>query len=184
MNIYDLIKERRTVRKFTRAEIPKEFLVKFIQYARYSPSGMNAQPVRYIIVQGEKADKVFPHTHWAGLLKGAYSPSFAERPSAYILYLVPTGKKPQHDIGAIAQSMGLMAQAEGLGTCWMGAIDRKEISEICDVPEGYEIDTLMAFGHPAELPLLCDAVDGDTKYFLDEEDLFFVPKLSVDDVIF
>ena len=183
-DIYELIKSRRTIRKFERRDIPRELLVKFIEYARFSPSGTNNQPVRYMIIDGELADKVFPLTRWAGLLKGAHSPSFDERPSAYILYLVPAGKKPQHDIGAIAQSMGLMAQNEGIGTCWMGAIERPEIAAVCNVPDGYEIDTLLSLGYPAESPAACEAKDGDTKYFLDENGVLNVPKLKAEDIIF
>ncbi len=141
------------------------------------------QPVRYMIVQGEKADKVFPHTHWAGHLKGAHSPSFEERPDAFIMFLVPNGKQPKHDIGAIAQSIGIMAQSEGIGTCWMGAIDRKEIAGICGVPEGYEIDTLLSLGYPGESPVTCAAKDGDTNYFLDEDGRLNVPKLGIDELI-
>ena len=184
MNIYDLIKSRRTIRKFARREIPRETLVKFIEYARFSPSAMNSQPVRYMIVQGGKADKVFPHTYWALNLKGRHSPSFDERPCAYILFLAPAGKQPKHDIGAIAQSIGLMAQSCGIGTCWMGSIDRAEIADICDVPEGYEIDTLLSLGYPAESPKTCGVKDGDTKYFLDEEGVLNVPKHDTKDLIF
>lgn len=184
MNIYDLIKSRRTIRKFTREEIPYDLLVKFIEHARFSPSAMNAQPVRYKIVQGEKADEVFPHTYWALNLKGKHSPAFDERPCAYILFLVPAGKQPKHDIGAIAQSIGLMAFSCGIGTCWMGSIDRDDIAEICGVPEGYEIDTLLSLGYPAETPKTCNVKEGDTKYFLDEDGVLNVPKHSADDLIF
>ena len=79
MDIYELIKTRRTIRKYIRKDIPHDLLVKFIEYARFSPSGMNAQPVRYLLVEGERADQVFTHTHYAGHLKGAHSPSFDER---------------------------------------------------------------------------------------------------------
>jgi nitroreductase len=79
--------------------------------------------------------------------------------------------------------MGLMAHSEGLGSCWMGAIDRSKISAICAVPDEYEIDTLLALGYPAESPQTVDAVDGDTKYFLDDGGKLNVPKLDVDDLI-
>jgi len=184
LDIYELIKSRRTIRKFSREKIPHDLLVKFIEHARFSPSAMNAQPVRYMIITGDKADKVFPHTHWAGHLKGAHSPSVDERPAGYILFLVPKGAKPKHDVGAIAQSIGLMAESEGIGTCWMGAIDRSEISSICDVPDNCEIDTLLALGYPAESPVTVEAIGGDTKYFLDDDGVLNVPKVGVDEVIF
>ena len=186
MDIYEAFKTRRSIRKFSRERVSVELLKKFIDYARFSPSARNEQPVRYMIVSGEKADKVFTFTHWAGYLKGAHSPSFDERPDAYILFLVPKGlsKPPKSDIGAIAQSIGILAHSEGLGSCWMGAIDRAEIVKICSVPDDYEIDTLLSLGYPAESPKTVPVIDGDVRYFLDSDGVLNVPKFGLDEILF
>jgi hypothetical protein len=65
----------------------------------------------------------------------------------------------------------------------MGSIDRMDIAEICSVPEGYEVDTLLSLGYPDEAPLTCGIKDGDTKYFLDEKGVLNVPKHDIKDLI-
>ncbi len=183
MDVFDLVKSRRTIRKYKRETVSRDLIIKFIDAARFSPSVRNQQPVRYMIVEGEKADSIFPYTHWLASLKGAHSPSFEERPPVYILFLVPQGQSPKYDVGAIAQSIGLMAFAEGLGTCWMASLDRGEISSVCDVPPEYEIDTLLALGYPAELPVACVAEGGHTTYFLADDDVLHVPKVGIEELI-
>ena len=185
MNIYEIMKNRRTIRKFTRKSIDHDLLLKFIDHARLSPSGMNSQTIRYMIIDDESiANKVFPHTRWAGYLKGAHSPTFDERPAAYILLLTPQEYAySKHDVGAVAQSIQLMAWYEGIGSCWMGAIDREEIAKICNVPKEYKIDTLLSLGYPAEEPISIEIQGDDVKYFEDETGRLNVPKYSLDDII-
>jgi nitroreductase len=131
MDIYELMKTRRTIRKFTRKSIPHELLVKFVDHARFAPSGRNGQPVRYMIIDDtETCDKVFPNTHWAGYIKDDTYGKWDERPTAYILMLLPKSSNNKHDVGAVAQSLQLMAHNEGIGSCWMGAIDRAKIAKI------------------------------------------------------
>lgn len=185
MDIYELIKTRRTIRKFTRKPIPHDLLVKFIDHARFTPSGVNRQPVRYMIVDDvETCDKVFPHTHWAGLIKDGSYGKFEYRPTAYILMLLPEGNNKKLDVGAVAQSIQLMAHNEGIGCCWMGAIERDEIAMLCNVPNGYVIDTLISLGYPAEKPLAVDMTSDDTSYFKDIDGRLNVPKLGLDEVLF
>ena len=145
MNVYELMESRRTIRKFEQREIPHELLVKFVEYARLAPTGYNSQPIKFAIIEGDMAAEVFPHTHWAGALKGKGSPTVDEKPMAFILILVDknvTKNIPEHDTGAAAQSIQLMAKSEGIGACWMGSIDRAKILETCNVPDDYMLDTL------------------------------------------
>lgn len=186
MNIYQLQKSRRTIRKFQDKRIDEDVLIKFVEYARLSPSGSNTQPVKYMIINdNERGDKIFPNTHWAGYLKGAGTPSFDERPRAYILLLVDTTIKEgcQHDIGAAAQTIQLMAHNEGIGCCWIGSINRDEVVQICNIEGHLKIDTLIALGYPAESPVSEDVKDGDIKYYKDETGRLHVPKRRIDEVL-
>ena len=186
MNIYELQKQRRSIRKFTDKSVDCELLKKFVSYARLSASAMNMQPLRYYIAcDGSITDLIFPHVRWAGYLKGAHSPSFDERPSAYILFLYDKNlsSAPRWDIGAASHAIQLMAQYEGLGTCWMGAIDRNEIIDICNIPGNYSLDSLLAIGYPAESPVTEQVKEGDIKYYLDDDKVLHVPKLSVEEII-
>jgi len=186
MDIYELQEKRRSIRKFTDQPVDYELLKKFVSYARLSASAKNLQPIRYYIACGGKiADDIFQHVSWAGYLKGAHSPSFEQRPRAYIMFLYDKdiAAAPRWDIGASSHAIQLMAQYEGLGTCWMGAINRSKITELCKISDAYTLDSLLAIGYPGESPVTESVDDGDIKYYLDDEKVLHVPKLSIDDII-
>jgi nitroreductase len=137
-----------------------------------------------IIDDVETCDKVFPHTHWAGLIKDGSYGNFEDRPTAYILMLLPEGSNSKLDVGAVAQSIQLMAHSEGVGCCWMGAIDRNEIAKLCSVPDGYVIDTLISLGYPSEKSVAVEMSGDDTSYFKDSDGWLNVPKLGLNKVLF
>ena len=186
MDIYQLQHSRRTIRKFQDKAIDYKILEKFVDYSRLSSSAMNLQPIRYYIAhEGKIAEQIFKHTRWAGFLKGSHSPSFDERPRAYILFLYDSeiSKSPRGDIGAASHAIQLMALNEGIGSCWMGAIDRDEILKICNIDKRFSLDSLLSLGYPAENPVAEVVADGNTKYYLDENNILHVPKLSLQDVL-
>jgi nitroreductase len=79
---YEKIKRRRTIRKFLKKAVPKETLLKCVDAARLSPSGVNFQPLRYVIVDDQKLlKKVFGTLSWAVYLPDYY-PSEEEMPQA------------------------------------------------------------------------------------------------------
>ena len=51
MEIFDIIKRRRTIRSFKQEPIEKEKLNIMIEGTRLTPSGGNLQPVKYIVVK-------------------------------------------------------------------------------------------------------------------------------------
>ncbi len=48
--------------------------------------------------------------------------------------------------------MMLQAAALGLGTCWIGGLDRKAIGDVLKLPEGLEMVGLLTLGFPDETP--------------------------------
>jgi Fe-S-cluster-containing hydrogenase component 2 len=52
-----LLKSRRSVRNFLDKPVQKETIQSIIEVARYSPSGINAQPVRWLVVQDKQNTK-------------------------------------------------------------------------------------------------------------------------------
>jgi nitroreductase len=56
------------------------------------------------------------------------------------------------DIGLAGGQMMLQAHALGLGTCWLGGLDRKAIADVLRVPEGVEVIGILTLGYPAEEP--------------------------------
>jgi hypothetical protein len=51
-----------------------------------------------------------------------------------------------------ALQMMLQAKALGLGTCWVGGLNRAAIAGLLRIPESFEVVCLLTVGYPAEVP--------------------------------
>jgi len=184
--IYEKIVERRTIRKFTQDSVPKEVLVKCIDAARLSPSAMNRQPLKYVIVNDEELlAEVFGTTSWAGYLPD-YEPSEDEMPRAYVIVLLDREirKNQGNDAGIAVMSMSIVAYEEGLGSCILGAIDRPKLKIILNIPDRFEIVLAVAFGYRGESqPIVEEVKNGETKYWLDINGVLHVPKRKLEDLV-
>jgi nitroreductase len=186
MGIYDIIAARRTIRKFTQGRIGRDTLERLVDAARLAPSANNLQPLKYAIVDDEaKVASVFAAVHWAGYIAPAGDPAESERPTAFIVILVDTDitkGDPGLDIGAAAENLMLSASELGIGSCWMGAIDREKIRTILALPDRFVISTVVALGYSAESPVVEDE-KGSIKYYKDGTGTLHVPKRKLRDVI-
>lgn len=179
-SVYETIKSRRTVRMYLQKAVPEEVLLKCVDAARFSPCGCNIQPLRYVIVNDQKLlTKVFNTLSWAVYLP-EYEPTEKEMPSAYVVILLDkNGRTPIHDASIASMSISLVAHDVGLGSCILASIDREKLKSILNVPEDLDVALVVALGYPAENPIIESVVDGDTKYWLDEDGVLHVPKRSL-----
>jgi len=53
-NLLELVKKRRSTRKFKPEPIPDDYIDKIIEVARWSPSGANSQPWEFIIIKKQE----------------------------------------------------------------------------------------------------------------------------------
>jgi len=184
----DLIRKNRSYRRFHQdVPVNLETLRALVNLARLSASGSNLQPLKYILsCEPETNARIFPHTRWAGYLKGWSGPAEGERPAAYIVILGDTEIRKSFgcDHGIAAQSIMLGATERGLGGCMIGSIDRSELRQVLDIPDHCEILLILALGKPKETVVL-EAVgpDGDTKYYRDTDGVHHVPKRSLDELV-
>ena len=186
MDCFKSILGRRSIRKFQRKEVTEEILKKLVGYGAMAASGMNVQPIKYFIAAtDEKASEIFPFTRWAGYLKGKGSPSFDERPAAFILVVNDNNLRKsgyELDAGAAVQNILVAAHSMGLGTCWLGAIDYEKISAIAGINDDFKLISAIAVGYPAQISL-AEPAEGDIKYYLDDEEVLHVPKRGLDEII-
>jgi len=183
--IYEKIAKRRTIRKYTKEPVPNDVLLKCVDAARLSPSGMNRQPLKYIIVNDDKLlAEVFGTTSWAGYLPN-YGPTEEEMPRAYIIVLLDKEirQNPGHDAGIAVMSISMVAYEEGLGSCILGAIDRPKLKKILNIPDSLDVILAVALGHPAENPIVDKVKNGDIKYWLDNSNVLHVPKRELKDIV-
>ncbi len=184
--VYEAILRRRTIRKFKQQPITGDVLHKLVNAARLAPSASNMQPLKYIVVDDtQSVADVFGCVKWAGYIAPAGNPAPDERPVAFIVILADTSIRQsgyELDIGAAAQNIMLAAEEEGIGTCWMGAIDRERIKSILKLPDEYIINTVIALGYKGEEPVSEDE-NGSIRYYKDASGILHVPKRRLKDII-
>ncbi len=185
MEFCELLKKRRTVRRFKQVQVFDKDIRYILEAARLASCGGNVQKLRYIVVQDKQLVKdVFENTAWAGLVSPKRSPELGKNaPLTFIAITAPrdTGGVIQANAGAAVQSMELAAVDAGLGACWIGAYKKENVEKILELPEHEEILYLLAVGYPDEDPVHEDIdLDESMKYYLDDEDVLHVPKFKID----
>jgi nitroreductase len=186
LSVYELIVRRRTIRRFKQEELSEKLLKKLVNAGRLAPSGANLQPLEFIIVnKTELADQVFPALKWAGYIAPAGNPPEGKQPMAYIIILVNSEIRSQGgevDAAAAIENMILTALEDGIGSCWLGAINRDQLRKIFNIPQKYRVDSVLALGYPDESPVVEEAADS-IKYWKDENAILHVPKRKLSDIV-
>lgn len=77
MELKDVIERRRSIRSFKPTEVPEECIVELLESARLAPSGSNAQPWRFKVVEDVKTK--------IKLQKAAYNQKFVGEAPAVIV---------------------------------------------------------------------------------------------------
>jgi nitroreductase len=184
----DLVRRNRSYRRFHQdVPVDLETLRSLVNLAQLSASSNNLQPLKYILsCEPEMNACIFPHTGWAGYLKGWPGPAGGERPAAYIVILGDTEIRESFgcDHGIAAQSIMLGATERGLGGCMIGSIDKRGLRQVLNIPDRYEILLILALGKPKERVVLEEVgPDGSIKYYRDAKNVHHVPKRSLDELI-
>ncbi|PLX43262.1 MAG: nitroreductase [Deltaproteobacteria bacterium] len=186
MDLFKLVESSRSFRRFDESvPISKMDMVDLVKLARICPSAANQQPMKYFISdEAELNGKIFETLAWASYLRDWPGPAEGERPTGYIVICADTSitKSWWCDDGIVAQTMLLGATEKGFGGCMIGAIKHKELHELLNFPDKYEIRLVLALGKPAEVVKL-ESADGSIRYWRDGDDVHHVPKRPLDEVL-
>lgn len=184
--VYNFILKRRSIRKFKQDAVLLRILKKLVNAARLAPSGANLQPLEFIVINDKKTrGRIFETLAWAGYISPEGTPGEHERPTAYILVLVNTRIRKENyqwDAGAAMENMILAALEQGLGSCWIGSINKSSLSGILKIPPHFIIDSIMALGYPEENPKI-EKLKNDCKYWKDSLGRLHVPKRNLSAII-
>ncbi|HYQ57846.1 MAG TPA: nitroreductase family protein [Draconibacterium sp.] len=185
--IKELIKRNRSYRRFDESvKITAEQIVKWIELARLSASGRNAQPLKYAFVTNrEMCSKIFPCLAWAGYLTDWKGPDEDERPVAYVVVVKDREITENHycDDGIAMQSILLGAVEDGFGGCMIGSVNKAKIAKLLGLPDQHEVLWIIALGKPAEQVVIDEAENGNIKYWRDKNGVHHVPKRSIGEIV-
>ncbi len=167
-SVLENIKKRRSIRKYKDTQIEKEKIEAIIEAGLFAPSGHNAQPWHFTILQNKEIiDDISTETK--KMLLDSETPLFrrmAKNERFHILYDAPTvivvsGKKEgsysmEADLGAATQNMLLAAESLGVSTCWIGLVvayfsdeNKEERKKALGIPEDYEVQYAVTLGYSA-----------------------------------
>ena len=144
-----LIKTRRSIRKFTGQPVADEMVEQIIEAGIWAPSGLNNQPWKVAVIREPTAKNTIASlTRYSAIIQGA--------PVLLALFLDTSASydrtKDVQAMGAFIQNMLLAIHAQGLGGVWLGEIlkNKEMVSGIVNAPDAFELMAVIALGHPAE----------------------------------
>lgn len=185
----DLITKCRSYRRFYENErITEEELKTLVELAGLTASTANSQALKFRICYTEEENaKVFETLKWAGALPDWDGPKEGERPAAYIIILcdLSLGRNKLQDDGIAAQTIMLGATEMGYGGCMLGNVERTRLAGLLGIDtEKYSIDLVLALGKPKETVVIVPVgEDGDVRYYRDENQVHYVPKRSLEELL-
>ena len=151
---YNLLKKRRSIRKYISKKVEKEKVDIIIKSALLSPSSRGRRPWEFIVVDDSNLLEKLSHCREHG------SQFLKEAPLAIIV--LADSKKCYvwiEDASIASIIIQLAAQSLDLGSCWIQVRERYKneelktedyIKELLEIPNYYSIESIIAIGYPGE----------------------------------
>lgn len=172
MDFMDISKMRVTVRKFSQKPVEKEKIEKILEAGRWSPTAVNAQPQRVLVLNTpENLAKVkefcsFGYDQKYVDLSKECDDKANRKINIYygaplVLFVCydktacwthpQNGKSSGATDGTIvATHMMLEAASIGLGTVWISYFDEEKAKELLNIPETWQPVCMIYIGYPAD----------------------------------
>lgn len=187
MELMELLKTRRTYRRFEQKPVSEEILQEILLAARYASSAANKQPISYVVVKDpQKVKEVFGYTRWAGYLPSELGqPKEGEEPVLFIGVVEneELSNFCDTDAGLAISNMTLAAWNHGVGSCIIAACNKPKLSEMFGLTQNQKLHTVVAFGYPSHKSYIENMKEEDVKYYLDENKDYVVPKRKMEDLV-
>lgn len=154
MSVLEIIKSRRSIRRYKNNPIPEDVFLRVMEAARLAPSGKNFQPWKFIIVKDQGLKEKLAEASRGQLF-------IARAPVVIVACGYPEQSYQQQgnymtswsiDVTCAIDHLMLQAQEEGLGTCWIGAFEEGAVKPILGIPVDVRVLALTPLGYPDEIP--------------------------------
>ncbi|HEX2947581.1 MAG TPA: nitroreductase family protein [Clostridia bacterium] len=181
MEFDEVIKTRRSIRKYKPEPVPEQYLFQLIEAAGLAPSALNLQPWRYVIVKDSAVIKriaeLTPNSFVANspaLILCCLDPKAFDAIPQVLAEMMKSGetlfpveyeafKQDNKDeayynallhlnAGISFEHILLKATDLGLGACWIGMFDADSVKRLSGIDERYIIPALIAVGFPDQHP--------------------------------
>lgn len=155
MNIAEAIKRRRSIRDFQKKDIPEEILDNLIDALIWAPSAGNLQARKFYFIKDSRLKKEIASAALnqrfiadaplvvVGCTDSRISSVYGER--GVSLYSI-------QDVSCSLMCMMLTAYENGLGSCWVGAFNEKEVFRLLNLPANLRAVAIISLGYPSRIP--------------------------------
>ncbi len=158
----DLVRSRRSIRRFLPRPVEDAKLRTCLEAARLAPSAHNAQPCRFLVVDDPGLKDELCRQAFSGIYGmsrfAAQAPVIVVVMARKDLVAHRLGRQIQRtayhliDIGIAGEHFVLQAEELGLSTCWMGWFSARKARRVLKVPLKYNIVAFFPVGYAASRP--------------------------------
>ena len=177
MELREVIRLRRSVRRYTEQAVPHEVLEQLLEDACWAPSAENYQPWHFVALTKAEDIALLSETldKSADTLQEILEKRFPDRPQvvrettafvrtlggapvcvlAFLRKIYPHRDSVYASVAAAVENLLLSARDAGLGTCWIGAASGCGYAGAVEEhfgPEGGELVAMISLGYPAHIP--------------------------------
>jgi nitroreductase len=182
MDVKEAIGKRKSIRQYISAGVPPEVVAEVLDAARRAPSGCNAQPWRFVVVQDRelvqalRQHEAFPQSFvysapvivvccgdpavYSGkyggenqVAEGTVPEDADERKAMFSIVEGKSVVRTIRDVSIASAFMVLRATELGLGTSYIGLINEDALRTVLAIPENLLILFVVLMGYTAHTPL-------------------------------
>lgn len=159
MEVKEAIEKRRSIRRYQDKEISDEIIDELIEAARLAPSGNNVQPWKFKIIKDKKIveklkkEDIFKQdfVYTAPLIIVCCAdPDLYSTDKSVPGFDDPNELRAIRDLSIASQNMVLRAVELGLGSCYIGWMEKEKIKQVLGIPMKYVAPYSICFGYPGE----------------------------------
>lgn len=156
MDLFEVIRTRRSVRAYQSCTVPKEKLDAVYEAVRLAPSAGNLQAFQVYVVRDA------PTRH--ALAQTALDQQYMAQASVVLVFCAVAERSAKYgqrgadlycvqDATIAAAYAQLATKAVGLDSCWVGAFDEASVVRLLGLPPGQGPVVLLPIGYAAETPV-------------------------------
>ena len=149
MDLYEVIKKRRSVRRFSDKTPDWRKVIQAVESARWAPTADNMPTTRFVLI--DDADKIQK-------IKNACQQDFVGQAKYILVVASDTDKLKKYyndklgeafarqQTGAAIQNVLLRLTDLGIASCWVGLYAEDQVRTIAKIPEWLEMEAVIAIG--------------------------------------